>query len=122
MDNLTLFFIGSAVGIIALTGLVAFVLNRTNLSSKTKKIIFSLLCAFIVMPVLMPVPNFVILPVPHIIFVIAALMTNMPELSTLPVWYVKTWAFNLPSFAMFAGIFWIIGTFIFKKNLAKSPE
>ena len=79
---------------------------------KTRRFRYSFIVTFFLFPVLLPVWGAAGIPCPNIIFLFFSLI----DFSDFLNWYLKTWMFVLPSFAITFLIIYLISHVVVYKN------
>lgn len=100
--------------IVGVTTLAAFFILKKSWSHKRKKIVFTLVTAFFLFPVLIPAGAIAAIPAPNFFFLAANIFGN--EFFQIPVWYFKTAIFTVPSFMITALIMFGISHVVFFKR------
>lgn len=112
MDRLLLI---SLVPVIVLPGLFWLALKFTPAQPQVKKWVFAVLSAAACFIVIVPVPNFFILPVPNTLALIGMALDSRPEPNMHDI-YIQAWRFALPSFIATLALFRVIAIFIFGRK------
>ncbi len=99
--------------IVVLPVLFGFILKHINLPNKAKILVFTFINAFVGFIVIVPVPNFFIVPIPNIIALAALVLDSRLTINDI---YGDFWKFNAASFVVTAIIFAGIAALVFRKK------
>jgi hypothetical protein len=118
------FLLASVASVVLFPLLFWLLLRRIPMDDDNKKWLFAFMCAFCGTVILIPAPAIFMMPMPHLLALIAVVMGSTgPDAPDFIEVYAEYWTFNAPSFFLTLLIFRGIAKFAFdRKLLQKDPE